>query len=285
MKINVSIIIPVFNGANTLNNLFRSFVKLEDDYNKEFVVINSESTDDSIKIIKKFRTKLLIKIINIHRSDFNHGSTRNIGVQIALGQYICYISQDVSIPRMSNDILKKIIPHFQLNKKTVAVFPKQIPHNKAFLFNKIEQEVRFQILEKNSKLVEFSRYFITNSFACYQRDFLLKHPFPRADYSEDLLMGKQIIDNGYIKIYDPRCVIYHSHNYSFKEYLDIQLKSTKVKVHQLKIRQPLMLVPKLKLLIKTKATLKDKLVCFLIFGLAYIIKLFVYLKIKLFTKA
>jgi len=271
----------VKNERPFLNNWHIFFKRLSKNFIFELIIIDSGSTDGSFEYSKRIILPNY-RLFKIKDEQFNYGLTRNKAVKLSHYPLVCFLSGDATAK--SDSFIDYFLKRFKQNKRVVAVFGKQIPYPATLLFNKIEHQARFLALEQTRNTTDFWQYFISNSFACYRRDFLLNHPFPKADYSEDLLMGKQIIDNGYIKVYDPRCVIYHSHNYSFKEYLDIQFKSTKVKVHQLKIRQPLMLVPKLKLLIKTKATLKDKLVCFLIFGFTYLIKLFVYLKTKLCTK-
>jgi len=50
-----------------------------------------------------------------------------------------------------------------------------------------------------------------------KKSFLIKNTFINSEF-EDVIMGKKIIEKGYEKIYDSRCVIKHSHNYSLYEY-------------------------------------------------------------------
>jgi len=284
MPKDLAIVILVYNERTTLETNSNHFIRIIKNKKCRLIFIDSGSTDGSREYLNKIKGQLTkIEIIDIPKVKFNYGLTRNEAVKLSHCSLICFVSGDAILK--SINFINYFLNRFNQNKRVVAIFGKQKPYSETSLFNKIEHEARFLALEQTRNTTEFWQYFISNSFVCYRRSFLLKHPFPEADYSEDLLMGKQIVDNGYIKVYDPRCVIYHSHNYSFKEYLDIQFKSINVKVNRLKIKQPLMLIPKLKLLIKTKATLKDKLVCLLIFGITYVIKLFIYLKLKLSSKA
>ena len=51
----------------------------------------------------------------------------------------------------------------------------------------------------------------------YSKDSLI--PEPPFDFAEDQLWAKKIIELGYSKAYTSNAVVYHSHNYSFKEML------------------------------------------------------------------
>ena len=87
----VSVIIPVYNSSLYLEECINSIVN-QTYKNLEIIIVNDKSTDDSLKIISKFKDKR-IKVINLKK---NHGVAvaRNKGVMASTGDYICYIDSD-----------------------------------------------------------------------------------------------------------------------------------------------------------------------------------------------
>lgn len=87
----VSIIVPVYNAEKFLNDTIKTV--LEQTYNNfELLLINDCSTDNSIKLIKKYSDKR-IKLIN---NKVNSGAavSRNNGIKEAKGRYICFLDAD-----------------------------------------------------------------------------------------------------------------------------------------------------------------------------------------------
>ena len=84
--LSISIIVPVFNAEKYLKRCVESI--LNQNFNKPFeiILIDDASTDDSINILKRFKSPI-IKLIS---QKFNSGpaSTRNTGLKHAKGKYI-----------------------------------------------------------------------------------------------------------------------------------------------------------------------------------------------------
>lgn len=89
----ISVIIPVYNSANSLSQCIHSI--LEQSYkNFELLLINDGSADRSLEIMNSFagkdqRVKVIDKIKNSGVSD-----TRNMGISHAKGKIICFIDSD-----------------------------------------------------------------------------------------------------------------------------------------------------------------------------------------------
>lgn len=87
----VSVIIPVYNSAKHINECLTSVIK-QTYKNLEIILVDDKSTDDSVKIIKSYKDKR----IRLIESDENVGAalTRNKGVEVATGDYICFLDSD-----------------------------------------------------------------------------------------------------------------------------------------------------------------------------------------------
>ena len=89
----VSIIVPVYNTGNLVCKCLDSI--LSQTYtNLEVLCINDNSTDDSMTYIRDYASKdNRIKIIDRGRN-YGLSITRNLGIQKASGDYICFVDSD-----------------------------------------------------------------------------------------------------------------------------------------------------------------------------------------------
>lgn len=88
----ISIIIPCYNSEATIEKCLESVVH-QDFENIEMVVVNDGSTDTTLKIIEKFREKDS-RIIVINQSNSGVSKARNVGIEKASGEYICFVDSD-----------------------------------------------------------------------------------------------------------------------------------------------------------------------------------------------
>jgi len=54
MKLDISLYIPVYNGESTIERVLKSALKLDPGPN-EIIVVNDGSTDDTLKILNKYK--------------------------------------------------------------------------------------------------------------------------------------------------------------------------------------------------------------------------------------
>ena len=87
----VSIVIPVYNASEYLKECIDSVIN-QTYKNLEIILVNDNSTDNSINIINSFRDKR-IKVINFNE---NKGVSiaRNRGVEVSTGNLICFLDSD-----------------------------------------------------------------------------------------------------------------------------------------------------------------------------------------------
>lgn len=91
----VSIILPLYNGEQTINRALRSITQQSfTDY--EIICINDASTDNSINILKKWRQTTGKIKVQILTNDRNLGLTKtlNRGIMVARGKYIARLDTD-----------------------------------------------------------------------------------------------------------------------------------------------------------------------------------------------
>ncbi|MBU0572391.1 glycosyltransferase family 2 protein [Patescibacteria group bacterium] len=248
-----SIIILTFNQEKQIGKLLNRLDTMSKKFNREIIVLVTESTDGTLVKAKKFSEKIKnAKVYEIKKKDFNHSKTRNFGVSLAKGKYVCFVSGD-ALPKVKHSF-DYFLEDLKLDKKVVAVYTKDTPYRNTPFIQKLEVLCRYEQLDKytNKKGVliqnlkkpflpytsenKFLWYVLSNVFACYKRRFLINHPFSKTNYGEDVLMGKYIIKNGFTKIYDKRCKVIHSHIYTPYEYYKRQKEDFSLRYSRLKFR-------------------------------------------------
>lgn len=112
----VTIIVPVYNCADYLRICIDSILK-QSYKNIEVILINDGSKDNSLEICDYYKKKdKRIKVI----SNDNHGVSysRNTGLKVASGEYICFVDSDDWI---SDEYIFKLISNLQKHKSDIAV--------------------------------------------------------------------------------------------------------------------------------------------------------------------
>lgn len=86
----VSLIVPIYNTEKYLKKCITSLVEQTLD-DIEILLINDGSTDNSEKTIKSFKDK---RIKYITKANEGIGKTRNLGIDIAQGEYLAFVDSD-----------------------------------------------------------------------------------------------------------------------------------------------------------------------------------------------
>ncbi len=112
MKIDVSIIIPVYNSQNYIERCLKSII--EQTYkNFEVIIIDDGSTDNSSNICNKYCKKDL-RFKYFYKKNGGVSSARNYGLKVSKGIFISFIDSD---DYLEKDFLKILINNINLDSK------------------------------------------------------------------------------------------------------------------------------------------------------------------------
>jgi len=226
----ISVFIPVFNGEKYLKDCVEAVLsqELPKGYRLELIVIDSGSKDGSVDALKSYGSA--ITFLQIPNTDFGHGKTRDKAARMAKGEFILFLTQDAT-PASTRWIINMIEPFF-ISEKVGCVFGRQIPRPYAVPTIKREVAGVFGaigapdsiIIHRYRSLVDGEETNSLNSFfsdvnSAVRRNLLIGDvPFRDLSYSEDQALAEDMQNKGYLKAYSPLGAVWHSNEYTAKEY-------------------------------------------------------------------
>src|SRR3954468_16794442 len=92
MAAEVSVAIPVYNGARYLDEVLAAVRAQRVDREVELLVVDSGSSDGSLEIAERHGAR----IHGIAKAEFSHGGTRNRMMALAEGAHVAFLTQDAT---------------------------------------------------------------------------------------------------------------------------------------------------------------------------------------------
>ena len=141
----VSVIVPVYNVENYLENCLDSLCNQTiEKKDMEVLLINDGSTDDSLRICKKYAG--IYPCFKVFDKD-NEGvsKTRNFGIRLAQGKYIMYLDSDDVI---TENTIESVVNFFEKHYEETDVVT--YPERAYFQDGRMRTpHIRYQILKKS----------------------------------------------------------------------------------------------------------------------------------------
>lgn len=220
----IQIIIPIYKPDGKLIRLINMLKKQTGTFS--LLIIDSGSDG----LYRTLLNGLDAKVEKIDKKDFDHGGTRQWGIDIYPGYDIyIFLTQD-AVPADDNTI-KNIIEVFS-DETVGCAFGRQLPYSEtgffgthARLFNYPANSYKRSI--KDAKKYGLKTVFISDSFAAYRAEALREAGgFPKKIIlSEDMYVATKMLQADWQIAYVADAQVYHSHNYTiwqeFQRYFDI----------------------------------------------------------------
>lgn len=216
----ITVIIPVKNGAATLQKCLKSIEEQTIADCIDLIILDTASTDNSVEIAERFGAK----VIPVQPGEFNHGLTRNIGVDLAHGHLLFYTVQDAWLT--AKDQLEKMAGHFcdkQLDAVAgIQAVPAEKDKNPARWFKRYSEPVttyQYYNTDAFNRFSDKEKYNLVSHWdnvnAMYRKESLQKVPFVHTGFAEDKLWARDAISKEMKLAFDPSLVVYHYHHRNF----------------------------------------------------------------------
>lgn len=213
----ISLIIPTLNAAPEIDCLLQELSK-QSITADEIIVIDSSSDDDTQNICKKHNE---VKLLTIDRHKFDHGETRAIAFNQAIGDFVLFLTQD-AIPADEDYVSNLLLP-FE-DEKVAMVSGRQCAKNNAGTIEKLTREFNYPEISNVRSETDIPRLGIKTFFAsdvcsayrrsAYEQIGGFDHPIIT---NEDLVIAAKFIYAGYKVAYAADARVMHSHDYTLKQ--------------------------------------------------------------------
>ncbi|WML24558.1 glycosyltransferase family 2 protein [Neobacillus sp. OS1-33] len=224
----LSVLIPTFNAEKYIFSLLSALFSQKINLEVEIIIVDSSSTDNTLKIITSSFPEVKTKVI--HNKQFDHGGTRNFLASLASGDLLLFMTQD-AIP-IDDYLFDKLVQPLIKDSHIAVSYARQIPKPEASTLERFARNFNYpniSILKSKDSLKELGikTFFNSNVCSLYRKKvFEEMGGFPEnIILNEDMIFASKSILKGHKVFYNSEAKVNHSHNYSynqqFKRYFDI----------------------------------------------------------------
>ncbi|TXD47241.1 glycosyltransferase [Polaribacter sp. IC073] len=216
MKFLFSIIVPVYNRPNEIEELLESLTKQDFSDDFEVLIIEDGSTQKSEVIVDKYKNQLDLKYF--FKENSGAGASRNFGMQKASGDYFIILDSDVIVPKQYVSEVKKALE----NNFTDAFGGPDAAHES---FTSLQKAINYAmtafittggIRGKKKAVGKFQpRSF---NLGLSKRAFEKTKGFSKMKNGEDIDLTFRLWENGFETQLIEKAFVYHKRRSSIKQF-------------------------------------------------------------------
>jgi len=236
----VSVLLLTWNGAGTLPGVLSAVRSQDASVPVELVAVDSGSRDGTAALLRG----RVDRLIEIPRAAFNHGTTRNLGIEACRGQLVVLLAQDAE-PASASWLVRLIEPFLAHeagggaekptppaaaaggNRAVLAgTYARQVPRpsasavTRAYLARyaaaagapRVQSMDSVAAFEALSPIERLSACTFDNVCSCIRRSVWRDHPFSAVPIAEDVEWARTVMLAGHRIAYVPDAAVIHSHD-------------------------------------------------------------------------
>ena len=227
MPPSVTVAIPTLNAGSGFTRTLDALAAQRLEH--ELLVCDSGSSDGTVALARSRGAR----VIEIARTAFSHGATRNLLMSEAQGAHVAFLTQD-AVPA-GGDWLQALTAGFALDPDVALAFGPYRPRPDASpivarelrdWFERLSPagEPRVDRLQPSElalapRQLFGPRSYFTDANGCVARAAWERVPFRQIAYAEDHALAIDMLRAGYAKAYMPQAAVIHSHEYSLVGWL------------------------------------------------------------------
>lgn len=212
----LQIIIPVYKPDEKLHDLLQG-IKNQSIKDIPLLIIDSGSDKEYLKKTVGMKN---VTIKDIDVLEFNHGLTRQMGINMFPKRDIYIFFTQDAVPVDENTVLN-LVRSFD-DSKVGCAYGRQLPNADANIFAKFARLYNYGSESyirtyRDRKQYGIKTVFISDSFAAYRKDAMINiGGFPNTNMSEDMYAAAKMLEAGWKIAYQANAKVYHSHNMKIK---------------------------------------------------------------------
>ena len=215
----VDAVIPAYKPGHDLRELVE---KLLDQTVRlgRIIIIN---TDREYFDEKEYLIAPAVEVVHITRHEFDHAGTRYMGLRMSDADYVLFMTMD-AIPK-DNYLVEKLLSGFRRADNIAVSYARQLPKKDCNRIEQITREFNYPAQSRvqtsdDIKELGIKAYFCSDVCAMYDTSIYrslggFKAP---AIFNEDMVYAAGALDAGYAVSYCADALVYHSHNYTGRQY-------------------------------------------------------------------
>lgn len=215
----VDAVIPAYKPGHDLRELVE---KLLDQTVRlgRIIIIN---TDREYFDEKEYLIAPAVEVVHITRHEFDHAGTRDMGLRMSDADYVLFMTMD-AIPK-DNYLVEKLLSGFRRADNIAVSYARQLPKKDCNRIEQITRELNYPAQSRvqtsdDIKELGIKAYFCSDVCAMYDTSIYrslggFKAP---AIFNEDMVYAAGALDAGYAVSYCADALVYHSHNYTGRQY-------------------------------------------------------------------
>jgi len=233
----VSVLLLTHNGADTLPGVLAAIKAQDVPFPYELVAVDSGSRDGTTDLLRA----QVDTLIDIREADFNHGTTRNLGIEACRAPFVVLLVQDAEpespawLSRLVAPLLRPARRHPSLPSVRVedcatdpvaGTYARQVARpgasgvTRAYLARyaaagtepRVQSLANLQAFDSLSPAERLAACTFDNVCSCISRAVWQAHPFRATPVAEDVEWAKDVMLAGYQLAYVAEALVVHSHN-------------------------------------------------------------------------
>lgn len=223
---SVSVLMPTYQGMEFLPRVLDALAGQLLELPWDFRAIDSSSSDGTWEYLAERAQGFPVpfELERIEGVEFDHGDTRNLLAARSRGELLVFLTQD-AIPS-DEHWLAKLVANFE-DERVGGAYCRNLPRPDAELLTRVfsendpgyvagRRETRIEDRAAYDALGPHERrllYNFNDVASAIRRELWELHPFPRANFGEDILMARALLEAGFTVVYDDQATVEHSHDY------------------------------------------------------------------------
>ncbi len=213
---NFSIIIPVYNRPEELDELLQSVQDQKYDNALEVLVIEDGSTNLSDVVVKRFSNSL--KINYFFKENSGPGDSRNFGMHKAVGDYFIILDSDCVLPK---NYLKEV--QSALQKNYTDAYGGADAADKSFSIK--QKAINYSMTSffttggiRGSKKTRNKFQLRSFNMGISKKAFEQTGGFSKQHFGEDIDLNFKLWENGFTTQFIPKAFVFHKRRTTWKQF-------------------------------------------------------------------
>jgi glycosyltransferase involved in cell wall biosynthesis len=208
----VSIIVPVYNSENLIDEFFKVFQSASINNNIDLNIVDNGSTDHTYEKLKQYIDVLPQLNVYVYNEKQSSYAARNYGVSVSKGDILAFVDFDCKV---TDKYLQNIIRFTQSHK------PGEIVAGAVDLYY-VDKNI-YEIFDKVANLKQESRVkrnsVLTANLIVYRQDYEAIGGFDEVVSGGDHAFSQKAVSKGFSVVYDGAYLVKHPPRATYREHM------------------------------------------------------------------